>query len=859
MNPSRTTRIPPLSHWMRKTICHPVNLMRIFTAFFLGGAGMGFTDIPTSASDLFYSDSAGLIRANAPKVPSALENPPWPEDLESAFWARANAAMGKFQNHRTVNTSGEQEKYAYPAVMYAYMAGFTSEAVAALQSEDVDQADHAWTLGIDYYWAFTLKGQMRKYFFYGASLDEVYRQRMEDAAAIWTAEDPRVSLELVHSLNSSDAFVRQYALSLLVSLKEAYEAEYEIDGPDLGGDYEAWLNWWQPIAEQGWQHYEDIERRFNPFPHPHWGIGTGPVGATWDPQIRGMRADARNTDNLRAMRETSVYLMAEASGNEMVRRLYKDKIMRHVRDMYHVGLGEWDSENYMHHTMGPYHNLYDFAEDPEVVALAKAALDFLYTSGALKYLNGVYGGPTKRTGGGIHRFLELAFGTSPNPLEHHYDEDTQFAATSAYRLPLAVLALARREFEPVEILGTKPTYSHWLPGAAEQPETWETLYFGESYSLGTANARISPGDVRAWHLLARDPVQGAVSMLANSGTNPSRSMRSDDQIGHAGNLALWLRPGDSRAFSFLFPAGAGREIQDGVWFVEMAETWLAIRPIGLASNAFQNYINYTGSSPYTLSASLESAPYRGFALEIGEASTHGTYAGFKQDVLDNQVLDLTSLNDGVAILTGTNGNTLRLSHSGSNQLPGVRINGVDRDWSRHDLWSPSGDSAPVQLGWREGTLRVEAGGHVFVQTVTEEGKVIPLPTSYADWAHAASDSAQEQTGPFERVEGSRVLNFVRYAMGGSPEQDPAFTEGPRLVWTEGDDPPIYTFTRPRPEYRTDVLYTVRISHDLIDWEDVEAVDLEIEQINPTTEAIHLNLAGKQPPVFVLLKVTKVEP
>ena len=87
---------------------------------------------------------------------------------------------------------------------------------------------------------------------------------------------------------------------------------------------EAWDWWWTQYSTQGWQVYEDIERLANPFPHPLHGVGSGPVGVGWDPAVRGTRADARNTDNLRAMRDIAVCLMAEETGNEPVKRLCRE-------------------------------------------------------------------------------------------------------------------------------------------------------------------------------------------------------------------------------------------------------------------------------------------------------------------------------------------------------------------------------------------------------------------------------------------------------------------------------------------------------------------------------------------------------
>ena len=64
-------------------------------------------------------------------------------------------------------------------------------AMAGLQAEDNQaQSWHRNTERIDYYAAFTLKHQMRKYFYFGDLMEPAYRKRMFGGAKKWTAQDP---------------------------------------------------------------------------------------------------------------------------------------------------------------------------------------------------------------------------------------------------------------------------------------------------------------------------------------------------------------------------------------------------------------------------------------------------------------------------------------------------------------------------------------------------------------------------------------------------------------------------------------------------------------------------------------------
>lgn len=675
----------------------------------------------------------GLIVVEGHAVPAAWQNPPLPEAEERAYWERANHVIRHFQGRIGVRTEGEQEKESFPITMYSFLTGQHQAVIDALQTPDRQAGtDHAWTLGIDLYWAFTLKGQMRKFFFFGPALDPEYRQRMFEAGLIWSAEDPRPSFELVHSLRSRHAAVREKALSLLNQFRENIAGLPEdairgtlrdrYAGQDLGEDVDLWMQWWAQYSVQGWQVFEDIERLANPFPHPRHGVGTGPVGGRWDPGVRGMRVDARNTDNLRAMRDIAVYLMAEATGNETVRLLYKDKIMRFVVNLYHVHHGEWDSENYLHHTIAPYHNLYDFAEDEEVVALAKAALDYLYTAAALKYHRGRAVAPTKRVGGGLGDFVWLQFGNTPGPIARPY-YDLIHPITSSYRIPLATLRIGQGRFaRPVEMINTKPTYSLWLPGQAEHPETWETLFYGRSFYLGSAVSRVTQGDVRAFEMMLDTADGGAARVLANSRRN-FNGMVAGDQIGQFRNALVWLRRDGSANFSFQLPGAATAEIRDGIWFLDHGLTYLAIRPLNLDLQALAPLVAATRGD-VQVHAAQTGGTYAGFAMLVADAEDHASFAAFRRQVLAEETFDVSGLAQGRVNVRTPEGNTLGMQWQAGDRRPAVFRNGERYDWDAHlNVYQPMGAEGPVHVEWQGGTLTLRAGEAFFQQTVTEDGRV----------------------------------------------------------------------------------------------------------------------------------------
>ncbi len=604
------------------------------------------------------SDTVEWIQALIPSRAASLRNE-WSPELEAEFWQRATPAIDYYLKQRYGNTHGENEKRSYPIALFHVLAGDRQNALNFLQSDDAEASDHRHTEGIDYYYAFTLKGQMRKYFLLESLLDPDYHQRMWRGAQAWTAEDP------------------------------------------------------------------------NGRPHPIYGTGSG--GSGWGPDARGGWVDGRNTDNLRAMREIAVYLMAEETGNERVRVQYKGKIQDFVRSLYTIGMGEWDSENYHDHTLTAYLNLYDFADDLEVQQLAKSTLDWLAAAGAVKYYRGGFGGPSKRDygeanvvfGSAAARLLWHYFGdaTVPNP---EPQRDAVHVLTSTYRPPEAVVALARKQFDrPVELLSTKPIYEHWLPGKSDRPAYWETTFWGHTYQMGSVVSSFADGDVSPFKLMADSDERGVDYFVANTGGGFVRPGKHDgDQIGQYRNLLIWLRPADERPFFFQLPQTAEADIDGDIWFFQFDKTWLAVYPINLSGYDPVEIPDDELANHYAMEQTLKAMPrgntYAGFALEVGEAETHGSYADFKADIRLRSRLDIGAIAQGTAQLNSSTDTHLQLTYNPDDNRPIVIRHGVEHDLLSHlALYQPTEGDAPITLGWKEGTLRVEAGGHVFETRASE--------------------------------------------------------------------------------------------------------------------------------------------
>lgn len=428
--------------------------------------------------------------------------------------------------------------------------------------------------------------------------------------------------------------------------------------------------------------------------------------------------DCRNTDNLRAMRETSAYLMAEETGNERTRQLYKERIAAKVRSLYQIGQGEWDSEAYLGQGLTTYVNLYDFAKDEEVRAIAKSALDWFTITGALKYWRGGFGGPSKRDYGGGNcvwcsgaaQALGLYFGDSPVQ-DTNRNSDLVHLVNSSYRPPVAAVALARKQFtKPLELLNSKPTYENWKPGRTDKPQFYETLYFGNSFQLGTL-AQGSGGDWNGFKLMSYNSHRGVDYFIASSGNDAdkiSTSSTGNDAIAQYQNLAIWLN--DKPApFQFFLPKTAQIEFLRGKMFIKLEKTWLSVAPINLQFGAVNSNLKHYPDDQI-LTAIATGQKESGFALEVGEKESYGTWEEFKRLMLVSSRLKIKT---EATVEYFSSKKKVKLQHQGR-ELPKVWRDGKFHNWRTHyDIYrsdTSNMNKAPIYQAWKGGKLEVIAGG-----------------------------------------------------------------------------------------------------------------------------------------------------
>lgn len=634
---------------------------------------------PAHAGKPWTRSKDGWVTITPPDVPAECRSAAWPKEWEAGFADRANYVIRKTaRGGRYGNTFFENEKRAYGYAMLSLLGGYEEPALKMLQERD-NLADR-WnrnTLGIDYYPCFTLKHQMRKYFYFGSLLDPAYRKRMKDAAKVFTEKDP--------------------------------------------------LN------------------------RPHYAYAKKPG---WGPDAKNSWVDIRNTDNLKLMRDTSVYLLAEEAGNAATRELYKQKLITFIATMYHTGMGEWDSENYLGHSIAPLLNLYDFATDRDVQKLAKAGLDWMAAALAVKYRRGAYNGPTRRDYNHPYPFGGSAaftgwqwFGNSPVRPEE-FEPDAIHIITSAYRPPTAVVHLAHKRLaRPVEIVANKPEWEAWRRPHAKAPTYRETQYLGRTFQFGTLARGTQAPDINGFKILVDSATRGADTILAAPTSEPLKLgspqyqkglLAPHSTVGQNANFAIYLTAESDHPYLWLVPVDAKLVRRGGAWFLLCEKTTVAIWPMNLSApvedakltERIQVRVKKQKKGPdkreprwvtsRILRADRKGPGVYGFAIEIDD----GDREAFLRKAVACRPETGELAQRGAAAMTATSGRRLRVQWG--RDLGAIKIwrDGRLRRWDAAEEMASyhTRGGVLIEQAWQGGTLRVQAGGTRFECTVSRDGK-----------------------------------------------------------------------------------------------------------------------------------------
>lgn len=505
-----------------------------------------------------------------------------------------------------------------------------------------------------------------------------------------------------------------------------------------------------------------------------------PGSEGWTPSSRNSWVDVRTTDNLSMMRFVAVYLFAEETGSEEVRLNYKQRLTRFATAIYRAGNGEWDSENYLGHTIAPIFNLHDFARDSEVRDTGKAMLDWFLAAAALKYYRGGAVGPNSRDhnhvqpfGGSLAEMAWFYFGAPNQPEEFEYD--VVHALSSSYVPPPAVVNLGTQNFErPRELLNSKPSYREPQLGDYQAPAAYhETFYIGRHFVLGSlAEGMTQGGSVNGFKIALEDSRRGLADLrfapTANANRTGSAAYRGSNiaglnRVAQNRDVAIYFAKGDALPWRASLPETVATEVVDGVTFLRGETSWAAVFPINLraplaadeeATHSLQfaerrSRRNVEVTDPETgerrreQQEVVEMVPrhphhyglagqggegFSGFAIEIGEQPDFEDYEAFKRAVLTRANLDVSELAAGTVAFTGAGGRAIKATWS--DRLEDFRVwrDGELHDWAEHAryVYRETGRGADGLIHQRRGpeggTLTINAGGQTFVGSYSTDGR-----------------------------------------------------------------------------------------------------------------------------------------
>ena len=280
----------------------------------------------------------------------------------------------------------------------------------------------------------------------------------------------------------------------------------------------------------------------------------------FDPSFSALNMlTGQGTENHMLMGRTGGYLIAQTvvtrGADDPVTGVYhaearrwldelKPYFIETARSTYEVGFGEWDSSIYYPYVVACWVVMYDHAADPEVRGAARAVLDWIAATVALRTTAGVFAGAEQRSNAPVRSGQSnldqvgwLWWGGLPGDAAPAFTgqdySQLVYLALSSYRPPDVIGRLARKELPPTAYgrhhFETKPSYVVHGDASVRQQSRVLT-YLHHDYTLGAAVARPTGGWTGGdsqdllWKLVARGPDGTAAVLHGGRGRDPWRQV-----------------------------------------------------------------------------------------------------------------------------------------------------------------------------------------------------------------------------------------------------------------------------------------------------------------------------------------------
>ena len=647
--------------------------------------------------DMVSTDEAGVLLVQPKPVPEALRNP-WPREWERGFRERADYVLREqFKINVPNNTYFENEKRSYGYAMAQLLSDQKrADALGNLQGEDAHAKDwNAHTLGIDLFPAFTLKHQTRKYFYFGDLLEPNYKQRMFDAAKIWTQQDP---------LNRPNPVFKN-ATGYTPEAKNSWVDVRTTDNLTLMRNTSAYLFAEETGNVETQKIYAD---RIATYVKGLYRIGMG----EWD------------SENYHGHSIAPLHNLYDFAKDEQL----KAQAKAGLDWLYAAGAVKYRRGGFNGPTKRDYNHVQPFQGGSAAASLWLTFDDSPvrpnhWESDEIHQITSAYRPPAA--------VVKLARKQLDAPVE-------VFASKPTYRATQDGLLDAPPMYLETQYLGR-----HFQMGS---------LASGTDVDGGDTNGFKILIDDSKRGILDIQAVPGPDPLKVGSPQYQTGKVAGPNRVGQYRNLAIWLVKAEEAPWTWVLPKAAGVETVDGVTFVRGERAWLAIHPLGATppkvDEPLTQMIAYetdkkTGevkrdkggqsiahwADHQVLSARGDGkGAFSGFALEVGEQPDHKSYDAFKTAVLDRNRITNWNADRGEASYTATDGRILRLLWA--DELPNfiVERDGQHHDWARHarHVYTQA-DAKPgqgvIEQPWLGGTLTVRADGSTFTCTVADDGEV----------------------------------------------------------------------------------------------------------------------------------------
>ncbi len=648
----------------------------VLVVFFYSSSPVG---AEWTLADMRGKDAEGNLIIVPKPMEARFKNPISAAD-EVVFQSRARAILAAQSQMKVAagNTYFENEKRTYGYLMAQILAG-REQAIRDIQLEDAQAKEwHRETAGIDFFAAFTIKHQTRKYFYFGDLLEPEYRARMLQGAKSWTVEDP---LRRPH---------------------------YAFKGPGGG---------WGPSEKNSWVDVRSTENLYLMRVTSVYlfaeAAESKAVAAKYKDEIKryavalyrvGMGEwDSENYHGHSLAPLCNLYDFAQDDEVRLLAKACLDWMFTAGAVKYYRGAFNGPTKRDYNHPQpfgGSAANMLSvhFGDCP--------AKDKDWESDEVHLITSNYRPPPA--------VLQLARKNFAKPVELLSSKPPYSATTSGY-------SKAQPEYAETQYFGHSFQMGLLPTGTSEDGGDVNgfklVMYDGPSGAI------------------ALQGVPGPDPKYCGSPKYEKGKVAGPNRVSQYGNLAIWLVQNGKAPWSWVVPKTVKVTTKDDVTFLQAERTWIALRPIGTSQIEINEPLTKDisdGDKPafpghQVLTATGNAKEFCGVAIEVGEKESHGSFVDFQKQVLAAEV-DVSKLDEGVVQYKAADRDKKWLGMNWGDRTRGLGVwrNGKRHDWAAHAkllYGSEQSETGIVSSPWGEGRLNVNAGGESFTCSVSEDGKV----------------------------------------------------------------------------------------------------------------------------------------